>query len=603
MGNEKDNGRQKRVERNEPCTAFFNEVPEIKSNAHDYVKNQHNGNSMNPTQHVMLNDQSRELAQETTISVQEDKLKKRRDKYADEKGTIKHQNLLKKLRRVYNENDSAKHQEMLKIRRNKYAEQKGSENHQEILQRLRQEYAEQIGSDEHQEILQIRRHEYAEQIESDEHQEILQRRRHDYAEQIGSDEHQEILQRRRHEYVEQIGSDEQQEILQRRRLEYAEQIGSDEHQEILQRRRDEYAKQVGSDGHQEILTKLREKYASKIGTPEHDINLRLRRENAYSVRRQTNEAQKRIERFKKLVMEGPYYICVVCNRCLYRRSVVVFKEQSYENVNHEVFASRVESFDGCEYICKTCSLKLKSKKQQVPCQATCNKLKVFKLPQRLSVVNRLERVLVAKRILFKKVIIMPKGNAPKVKGAICNVPTEAEIICDTLPRPAHSNGLLLLKLKRKLMYRGNVHFEPARPQLISDLLHYLKENNQFYSNVAIDVNQISNELLQFDYETDTSISNDSNVVETDETSQNYRLEETEEDENPLDVHRTASNETIMMSKFPIDIDDKHTVSVAPGEGRRPLSIFEDENCEEMTFPHLHPTGKFGYKVKRDIPML
>ena len=412
------------------------------------LKNKNKGSSMNPTQHVMLNDQSRELAQETTISVQEDKFKKRG---------------------VYNnEKDSAKHQEMLKIRRTKYAEQKGDENHQEILQRLRQEYAEQIGSDEQKEILQRRRHKYAEQIRFDEQQEILQRRRLEYAEQIGSDKHQEILQRRRDEYAEQM-------------------MRSDERQEILQRRRGEHANQVDFDGHQEILIKLREKHASKIGTPEHDIDLRLKRENTYSVRRQTNDAQKRIERFKKLVMEGPYYICVVCNRCLYRRSVVVFKEQSYENVNHEVFASRVESFDGCEYICKTCNLKLKSKKQQVPCQATCNKLEVFKLPQRLSVVNRLERVLVAKRTLFKKVSIMPKGNAPKMKGAICNVPTEAENICDTLPRPAHSNGLLLLKLKRKLMYRGHVYFEPVKSQLLSDLLHYLKENNQFYSNVTIDL--------------------------------------------------------------------------------------------------------------------
>ena len=44
-----------------------------------------------------------------------------------------------------------------------------------------------------------------------------------------------------------------------------------------------------------------------------------------------------------------------------------------------------------------------------PCQAVCNQLQVFELPQRLSDVNRLERVLVAKRILFKKVVIMPKG--------------------------------------------------------------------------------------------------------------------------------------------------------------------------------------------------
>ena len=88
--------------------------------------------------------------------------------------------------------------------------------------------------------------------------------------------------------------------------------------------------------------------------------LQKRRERK-SVRQQIqrNEATKRIERFKKVVMEGPYYVCVVCNRCLYRRSVVVFKEECYENVSHKIIASRVESFDGCDYICKTCHLKLR----------------------------------------------------------------------------------------------------------------------------------------------------------------------------------------------------------------------------------------------------
>ena len=116
--------------------------------------------------------------------------------------------------------------------------------------------------------------------------------------------------------------------------------------------------------------------------------------------------------------------------------------------------------------------------------------------------------------------------------------------------------------------------------------------------MTIDLNQVSNELLDFTDETDTFVSDNINVVETYARS-NESLNETDEDENPLGVHRTASNETIVTSKFSVEIDE-HTVSIAPGEGRKPLSIFEDENCKETAFPHLLPTGKFGYKVKRDI---
>ena len=83
------------------------------------------------------------------------------------------------------------------------------------------------------------------------------------------------------------------------------------------------------------------------------------------------------------------------------------------------------------------------------------------------------------------------------------------------------------------------------------------------------------------------------------TTQNKPDEIIEEDENPLDGHRTASNETIMTSKIPLQFDDD-TVTIAPGDGQKPISIFEDEYCEEMSFPHLFPTGKFGYRCTIDV---
>ena len=43
---------------------------------------------------------------------------------------------------------------------------------------------------------------------------------------------------------------------------------------------------------------------------------------------------------------------------------------------------------------------------------------------------------------------MPKGKSLKMKGSICNIPvTEVDVNCNTLARPADSNGLLILKLK------------------------------------------------------------------------------------------------------------------------------------------------------------
>ena len=63
---------------------------------------------------------------------------------------------------------------------------------------------------------------------------------------------------------------------------------------------------------------------------------------------------------------------------------------------------------------------------------------------------------------------MSKGQLPKVKGSIPI--SEIDNNCDSLPRSADSNGVIIVKLKKKAAYRGHVLFEPVRPRLITILL-------------------------------------------------------------------------------------------------------------------------------------
>ena len=78
-------------------------------------------------------------------------------------------------------------------------------------------------------------------------------------------------------------------------------------------------------------------------------------------------------------------------------------------------------------------------------------------------------------------------------------------------------------------------------------------------------------------------------------------DEEESAENPLDAFRTAANETALMPKM-LTYDDfeEDLLTVAPGENKTPSPILKDKFCEELAHPHLFPTGKFGYSVKRDI---
>ena len=54
----------------------------------------------------------------------------------------------------------------------------------------------------------------------------------------------------------------------------------------------------------------------------------------------------------------------------------------------------------------------------MPGQAVVNGLIIEKIPIQLDCLNTVELVLISKRLLFKKIVIMPKGQTPKMHGSI-----------------------------------------------------------------------------------------------------------------------------------------------------------------------------------------
>ena len=72
----------------------------------------------------------------------------------------------------------------------------------------------------------------------------------------------------------------------------------------------------------------------------------------------SSENLKQVTLFKKLIREGPYFICVICSRCLYQRSIVRFNFNSYSSLVKEL-VPYVLSYDGRSYICRICHNKVK----------------------------------------------------------------------------------------------------------------------------------------------------------------------------------------------------------------------------------------------------
>ena len=170
---------------------------------------------------------------------------------------------------------------------------------------------------------------------------------------------------------------------------------------------------------------------------------------------------------------------------LYKKSVKNFLRTEYPD--QEYFSIHA-SFDGKKYTCNTCSSKVKQGK--IPCQAVINNMYVDDTPVQLASLEKLEHILIAQRIVFEKIIVMAKGHQRKVKGALCNVPVECDQTRSLLPRPPERFGIIMLKLKRKLQFRGHVYFQAVRRHFVLQALQWLKANNILYKEIQIHINKI-----------------------------------------------------------------------------------------------------------------
>ena len=111
-------------------------------------------------------------------------------------------------------------------------------------------------------------------------------------------------------------------------------------------------------------------------------------------------------------------------------------------------------------------------------------------------------------------------------------------------------------------------------------------NNPLYKDVTIDPNYSREHLSLEDFR-----NSETDMCEPD-------LTQLEEAENPLDKYRAGANESSLTSIVPHQINE-NDITLAPGEGKSPISMITDEKCEELSFLHLFPSGKFGFNVDRD----
>ena len=130
--------------------------------------------------------------------------------------------------------------------------------------------------------------------------------------------------------------------------------------------------------------------------------------------------------------------------------------------------------------------------------------------------------------------MMPKGQKQNKHGSIVNLSANVSKTCTELTREGSCEEVILLKLRKKLYFKGQIYFEQVMPQKVRATLKYLHRVNPLYHNGFIKDCNLNEDLL-------SSGSNlPKNSIDFDLQSDN----ELESASNPLSAPGHAANKSL-----------------------------------------------------------
>ncbi|CAG2210050.1 unnamed protein product [Mytilus edulis] len=239
--------------------------------------------------------------------------------------------------------------------------------------------------------------------------------------------------------------------------------------------------------------------------------------------------------------------------------------------------------------------------------------------------SELESVLLSQRILFYKLLNLPRGGQKGFKGKLVNVPVILSKVTSALPRTPTEAGIIPVKLKRKLQYKGHHIHQTIQPQAIRHGLSWLKRHNKYYTNVQIDEtweqrsrdeeeelwetlqethsdNDHDNTHVKNSYNDhdDTQVEKSANENYLNTNNQDHEMNENDEIQHPNSDEENVQNKVLGIQYdtclHPSNI--MHTgvesYSIAPGENEIPTPLFMDKQCEALAFPTCFPYGKRNF---------
>ena len=282
-------------------------------------------------------------------------------------------------------------------------------------------------------------------------------------------------------------------------------------------------------------------------------------------------------KFSQSTSNGPVFACTCCQMLFFRiRVVELAKTRNLDMSEVEKYRNKLISIDGKEYICSSCRDCIK--KGKAP------KFAGVSFPKKPPVLdlNKLEERCVSSRIPFMTIYDAKSGRQKRLRGSVANVPIDIKPLVNSLPRTLDESQVVPLKLKRKMTLKTNEYFENVRPKKVVDAAQYLV-NTELYKEDGIVLDDNWNDerrlLNQEDDNDNGEGDNSENQNATDDNSTDDGFIEVD-----LQYARDGNQDTMIDDE---NVDRFRTMTVAPGEGNRPMGLFQDENDEYKSFPTLY----------------
>ena len=294
-----------------------------------------------------------------------------------------------------------------------------------------------------------------------------------------------------------------------------------------------------------------------------------------------------VNKFKEAINTSSSYVCSCCHQTWFQHSVKNVFSLNETSLNTDLLNKCLTGYmsvANCEWICNTCLYNIKQGK--IPKLSVINGMKFPHKPPELNISN-LEERLISLRIPFMQIRALNSGGQFSLKGPVVNVPTDIEPTIHALPRLQKKTETIPVKLKRMKEFKHAVATENVRPHAVMAALQTLLNTSQLYKEADITVDDKWNV-------------DDKKPVTEDSTSK-YQPNSDSESDTFSEID--DDNETPVMTLLDEQSLDKNEVlSVAPGEGQKPLSIFKDSNAEYLAFPTLFCGQKRVENSDRYVPV-